>query len=157
MNSCSFTGHRKIEYSRIAPLEELLGRAVDYAYSQGCRSFYCGGAIGFDTMAAKAVLEKRIFHRDIRLIIVMPCEEQTLGWSDRNKDIYDYILSEADECICISKEYTKSCMRERNLYLAERCDMLVAYVGRNNSGSSQTLRFAESLGKTVYNLYKKLN
>jgi predicted Rossmann fold nucleotide-binding protein DprA/Smf involved in DNA uptake len=47
-------------------------------------------------------------------------------------------------------------MRERNFRLADRADILIAYVGHNRSGSAQTARMADNMGKTVYNLYKAL-
>lgn len=153
MEYCSFTGHRVIEYARIPALEALLDRAVEYAYGEGCRSFLCGGALGFDTMAAKTVISKRVKYNDVRLVMALPCKNQAEKWNRRARELYEYILSVADEIIYVSDEYTPSCMRDRNFYLAERCDMLISYVGRSNSGAAQTQRLAEKLGKRVYNLF----
>lgn len=155
MECCSFTGHRVIESEKASALEKLIDRAVEYAYGKGCRKFLCGGALGFDTMAAKTVISKRMKYSDIRLLMVLPCKNQAEKWSERARSMYEYTVSVADEVIYISESYTPSCMRERNLYLAEHCDMLVAYVGRRNSGAAQTLRFAERLKKSVYNLFGK--
>ena len=47
MESCAFSGHRAIPASSGPALRDLLMRAINYAYEQGCRTFYCGGAIGF--------------------------------------------------------------------------------------------------------------
>ena len=47
-------------------------------------------------------------------------------------------------------------MRERNFALANAADILIAYVGRGVSGAAQTVRFADNLGKTIYNLYPTL-
>lgn len=155
MRCCSFTGHRIIDPARYKALENLLDRAIEYSYDEGCRTFLCGGALGFDTMAAKVLISKRMKYSDVRLVMVLPCKNQAEKWSERDRELYEYTLSVADETVYISDEYTPSCMKERNLYLAERCDMLIAYVGRSNSGAAQTVRFAEKLGKAVYNLYGK--
>ena len=155
MEYCSFTGHRIIAPEKASSLEMLLDRAVEYAYSEGCRTFLCGGALGFDTMAAKIVISKRIKYSDIRLLMVLPCKNQAERWSNRARSMYEYTVSVADEVIYISESYTPSCMRDRNLYLAEYCDMLIAYVGRSNSGAAQTMRLAEHFGKRVYNLFGK--
>jgi predicted Rossmann fold nucleotide-binding protein DprA/Smf involved in DNA uptake len=48
-------------------------------------------------------------------------------------------------------------MRERNKMLAERADLVISYVGRARSGSAQTAKMAQRLGKTVYNLYPTLD
>ena len=156
MKNCSFTGHRQIENAYIIKLEEMLSRAIDYVYSEGCRTFFCGGALGFDTMAAKAVISKRILHRDMRLVIVIPCKNQSESWSERAKLTYDYILSSADEVIYVADGYTADCMRKRNLMLAESCDVMIAFASKYRSGAGQTVRMAQNMNKTVYNLYKSV-
>ena len=157
MKGCSFTGHRDIAPERMKRLENLVERAIAYAYGEGCRNFYSGGALGFDTLCAKAVLKFRIKNPDARLVMVLPCISQADGWDRRQISTYEYILSCADEVIYTSEEYTDGCMKKRNAYLAEVCDILIAYSGRERSGSAQTVRMAQKLGKTVYNLYKTVN
>ena len=157
MKNCSFTGHRSIPYSHEERLSSLLGRAIAYAYEEGCRNFYTGGAIGFDTMAARQLISFRISHRDVKIIVAVPCKDQDAMWTDAQKDNYAFILSNADEIIFVSEEYTKDCMRKRNEYLADVCDILIAYSGRSSSGSAQTVRMAEARGKTVYNLYPNVS
>jgi hypothetical protein len=67
--------------------------------------------------------------------------------------MYEYLLSVSDEVIYIADEYYDGCMKERNMKLAELCDILIAYVARSNSGAAQTVRMASAMGKSVYNLY----
>ena len=62
---CSFTGHRKIELRHRENIYSMIERAVAYAYREGCRRFYTGGAVGFDTLAARAVINFRISHPDV--------------------------------------------------------------------------------------------
>lgn len=154
--ACSFTGHRQIKKTHTEALFGLIEKAVAYAYSEGCRVFYSGGAVGFDTLAARSVIRFRLRHPDIRLILLLPCVNQDERWTDEQRESYEYILASADEVEYVSEEYTDSCMRERNFLLANRADILVAYVGHSRSGSAQTARMADSMGKTVYNLYKAL-
>ncbi len=153
MRSCSFTGHRIIPENHIEKLEALLRRAIDFAYAEGCRNFYTGGALGFDTMAAKQLINYRMRFSDVRIIVAVPCRTQSERWSYSEREMYDYILSNADEVIFCSDEYTKDCMKKRNEYLAEVCDLLIAYSYKYTSGSAQTVRMATVLGKEVYNLY----
>ena len=153
MESCAFSGHRVIAPAKLAPLCDLLKRAIAYAYEQGCRSFFCGGAVGFDTLAAKEVILFRVKHPDVRLILMLPCADQSEGWNDLQRAAYDYILSEADEAVILSDTYSKGCMQKRNRALVERADMLICYVGREGSGSSQTLHLAEKKEISIYNLF----
>ena len=156
MKTCSFTGHRRIEPSHEKALSDLLSRAVNYAYENGCRRFIAGGAIGFDTLAAREVIKFRISHPDVTLVLALPCMNQDKSWSVRQKDAYAYTLSSADEVVYLSEEYTDTCMKERNSYLVFEADMLVAYVSRAASGAGQTLRMANAKGIKVYNLYAAL-
>ena len=157
MKACSFTGHRQIKYEHRARISELVARAIDYAYNEGCREFITGGALGFDTVAAREIVKFRLAHHDVRFIILIPCFEQDKKWSDAERRLYEYLLKEANEVIFVSEEYTDTCMKERNRRLAERADILIAYVGRQNSGAAQTVRMAEALGRRVYNLYPSLD
>ena len=155
-NACSFTGHRKIEDRHKAGIENMIARAVRYAYELGCRRFFSGGALGFDTLAAKEVIRFRMSHPDCTLGLILPCKNQNERWGDDDCRMYDYILAQADTVEYVSDEYTDSCMRERNGRLAVSCDVLIAYVGRERSGSGQTLRMAKELGIEVYNLFPAL-
>lgn len=150
---CSFTGHRVIDEGERERICDLLRSAIKYAYADGCRDFMTGGALGFDTLAAQEVIKFRLLHRDVRLILCLPCMDQADAWSDRHRSMYSYILEAADEVIYAVESYTDTCMRERNFILASKCDILIAYCLRQKSGSAQTLRMADSMGKEIINLY----
>ena len=156
MITCAFTGHRNVKDSHKTLLPNLLERAIGYAYEKGCRRFITGGALGFDTAAAREVLRFRISHPDVSLILFLPCLDQDAGWNLRQRDSYEYILHSADEIRYVSESYDKSCMKRRNRAMAEECDIMIAYVSRDYSGAAQTVRMATSLGKETYNLYPQL-
>lgn len=149
---CSFTGHRMIEEGERERISELLRTAIKYAYTDGCRDFMCGGALGFDTLTAQEIIKFRLQHRDVRLILCLPCMDQADAWSDRSRSMYSHILASADEIIYASESYTDTCMRERNFLLASKCDILIAYCKRPRSGAGQTVRMADSMGKEIINL-----
>lgn len=138
-------------------LPELLSRAINYAYENGCRTFMAGGAIGFDTLVAREVIRFRISHPDVTLKLALPCVNQEANWTEEQKSAYAYTLAAADEIIYISDEYTDTCMKERNRYLAEHADLLIAYVSRAASGAGQTVRMAKERGVRVYNLCAALD
>lgn len=156
IEGCAFTGHRQIKNEHKKHIGNLLSRAVDFAYSEGCRNFYTGGAVGFDTLAAREVIRFRLSHPDVRLIMLLPCHDQEAHWSRSQIESYEYTLSEADEIKYISDTYDSTCMIKRNVALAEAADIMIAYVGRGASGSAQTVGMARRMGKTVYNLYPSL-
>lgn len=150
--NCAFTGHRTVKPEHRAQLCDRLARAVEYVYSLGVRDFYTGGAVGFDTLAAREVLRFRITHPDVSLRLVLPCLNQDERWSDAQRERYSYVLQNAESVEYVAEEYTRGCMKERNRRLAELCDVMIAYVYRDGSGSSQTVRMARELGRQVYNI-----
>ena len=81
---CCFTGHRKMYMSDFevrSRLEELL----DVLISKGVIYYGCGGALGFDTIAAKCVIRARSKNPKVKLILVLPCKDQDKMWSDEDK------------------------------------------------------------------------
>ncbi len=155
MKTCSFTGHRSIDKDDMDTLPALIRRGIEYVYGLGVREFCLGGALGFDTMAAKEVISFRMSHPDTRLVLVLPCLDQTDMWSGQQRDMYDFILSQADLVEYTSDNYYKGCMRVRNQRLVDLADVVIAYLKRTTSGAAQTVRMAQAAGKTVYNLYGK--
>ena len=156
MTVCSFTGHRQIKSAHLPELSGIVARAIEYAYSKGCRKFITGGALGFDTVAAREIIKFRMSHTDVSFVLFLPCLNQDEKWSDRQRSLYEYLLSEANEIVYISEEYVDGCMKERNFRLAYEADILIAYVSRNNSGAAQTLRMARERGIEIYNLFSAL-
>ena len=155
---CSFTGHRTIEIRHRDRIRECLFEKIEEAYRLGCRNFYSGAAIGFDTLAALEVLRYKKTHPDVRLILLIPCIDQDKSWNDEQKLMYKRLKDLADEVEYISNStYYNGCMQRRNQALVDRCRVLISYVGRTRSGSAQTHRMAERDGKIVYNIFPELS
>ena len=152
INGCSFTGHREIRISDAEALPALLLRGIEYVYQRGCKNFYCGGALGFDTLAAEAVIAFRRKHKDVKLYLVIPCANQDERWNSAQRKKYAALLKSADGKECLAESYYDGCMQARNARLVELCDVVIAYLYRQNSGAGQTVRIAKNQGKTVYNL-----
>ena len=101
---CSFTGHRRIESRHKDRIDDLVYRAIAFAYESGCRTFLTGGALGFDTVAAKEVIRFKLSHPDVRLEIIMPCRNQSDSWSPEQISLYEYTLANADFVEYVSDE-----------------------------------------------------
>ena len=132
-------------------------RAINYAYDNGCRNFYCGGAVGFDTLAARQVILFRMSHPDVKLHLLLPCINQDKNWKSSEVRRYEHTLASADTISYVSEEYTKDCMKKRNERLVESCNILIAYVNKEYSGAAQTVRIANKVGVEIYNLYPTLD
>lgn len=133
-------------------LRRRLVEAVETLYSDGCRTFCAGGALGFDRMAADTVLALRQKYPDLRLLLMVPCRDQAARWSAGDRAIYERQLRDADEVRVLSERYFDGCMRERNRQMVAIASVCVAYVTSLHSGSAQTVRMAEARGIPVIHL-----
>ena len=81
--SCCFSGHRHLEWD--FSIEELK-RTIVSLIEKGYKIFIAGGALGFDTEVAVAVLQLKKKYKDIKLHIYVPCIGQESRWQ-KNKGV----------------------------------------------------------------------
>ena len=141
-NCCCFTGHRYVANAHIEKLNTRLPDIIKELAKSGVSDFITGGALGFDTLAAKAVLKERDKNPDIRLILALPCREQAARWRKKDIDLYNEILSMADEVIYVSEEYTNACMLKRNRFMVEHSTHCVFYMSAPRGGTAYTVKYA---------------
>lgn len=68
-------------------------------------------------MAALTILKLKEKYMHIKLILVLPCENQTYKWQQKDIEIYNDIKSKCDKYVYISKYYYDGCMLKRNKHL----------------------------------------
>ena len=150
--SCSFTGHRIIPSQDAAAVKERLYKAVSYLVKGGYTDFLCGGALGFDMMAAIEVIRYKKENGNIRLILALPCKNWDSRWNSKSREIYKKIIEKADSVIYVSEEYTPYCMHKRNRYLIDNSKVCIAYYAGGGGGTAYTVKYAMDRGTQVYNL-----
>lgn len=155
--TCCFTGHRNIPESEYIGLKKALRELVGILAKRGIIYFGCGGARGFDLLAAETVLEMKRFYPDIKLIMVYPFKNQTQFWSRKDTEAYNTIKAQADKQVYISDEYTNSCMMMRNRHLVNNSRYCICYFTGINSGTENTVCYAARHGLTIINLAENLN
>ena len=84
--SCCFTGHRQIAPADEPTLKAALKEQAIRLIGHGVTHFYCGGALGFDTLAAACILELKKQNSDIRLLLALPCRGQEKYYNKYTKD-----------------------------------------------------------------------
>ena len=150
--SCCFTGHRNIPQRKSGQIQERLRNEIVTAIQDGYTFFYAGGAIGFDTMAAQAVLELKAQYPYIKLILALPCVNQTDGWEQSDIDENERIRVLADEVIYTSEEYKKGCMHKRNRYLVDHSSLCICYMTRKSGGTAYTVKYAKNKEIAIVNI-----
>ena len=152
VQTCCFTGHRVIPSGEKETIRHLLETAIEKAIQDGYRFFGAGGALGFDTLAAQTVLTLKQQYPHIRLILVLPCVDQTTGWKQDDIDEYERIRALADKVVYTSREYTSGSMHKRNRHLVDNSSLCICYLTKLSGGTAYTVRYAESKGVYVRNI-----
>lgn len=147
-----FTGHRTIPESDRSGIIISLQQVMEDAFRMGFRRFLCGGAVGFDTIAALEVLAFRESHPSVRLIIAVPCRSQPLYWPLRDREIYQSVLDRANEVRILSDHYYNGCMQARNHYMVNHSSLCVCYMKQMKGGTWSTVRYAMHRGIRIINL-----
>lgn len=143
-----FSGHRVL-YDPKAEVEKSIESAVRKCIAGGSEIFMTGGALGVDTIAALTIIRLQKEYPHIRLVLVLPCppEQQTLKWTQKQKDEYENILKQANEVRIISPNYSDDCMRKRNRYMVDNSGKLIYYLRSAYGGTKYTVKYAEKDSK----------
>ena len=151
--TCCFTGHRDLPQRDHAAIQKRLESEITNLIHQGIRYFGAGGALGFDAMAAQAVLSLKEQHPQIKLILVLPCKNQTKDWPEKDIKIYDQILQQADKVVYVSENYDSDCMQKRNRHLVDGSAVCLCYLTETKSGTASTVDYAKQQGLRILNLH----
>ena len=111
-----------------------------------------GGALGFDCLAAETVLRLREKYPKLRLILVLPCKDQTRGWKAEDKNKYEEIRQRADKTVYTSEVYATGCMHKRNRHLVNCSSVCVCYQTQSRGGTAYTVNYARAHGLSIFNM-----
>lgn len=154
--TCCFTGHRNIPANEYEKIENTLEETIISLIKKGVCYFGAGGALGFDTMAALTILKLKEKYPHIKLILVLPCENQTYKWQQKDIDIYENIKSKCDKYVYTSKNYYNGCMFKRNKHLVNNSKYCICYLTKKTGGTAFTVNYAIKNDLTVINIANNL-
>ncbi len=158
----SFSGHRSEKLpknkSQIDVLKQNLYRQIDIAIYEGYENFLFGACYGFDLICAEQVLVRKQVIKPtdpivIKLIAVVPFEEQAAKWNDHDRTIYFDTLSNCDEVITLNTHFKIGCYYERNRYMIDNSSKLICYYNGSGGGTGYTVEYAENQSKPIINLF----
>jgi uncharacterized phage-like protein YoqJ len=147
-----FTGHRTIPMLKKWKIEKKLKETLEALIENGYCYFGAGGALGFDTIAAQTVLGLKKKHPEIKLILVLPCKNQTRGWEEKDVSVYESIIEQADKVVYTQEHYDRGCMFKRNRHLVDNSSVCVAYLTEEKGGTAYTVNYANQKGVKVINI-----
>ncbi|MBQ9083545.1 MAG: DUF1273 family protein [Clostridia bacterium] len=140
--TCCFTGHRELDEDE-GEIKNRLRTIIRLLIAKNIIYYISGAAKGFDLLAAETVLELRKEFPQIRLVLEIPCRNQSQGWGDIDQKRYQQILQSADETQILSEHYFRGCMQKRNRVMVEKSAICVCYRRRFSGGTQYTVAYAE--------------
>lgn len=157
---CCFSGYRpskfpfqlKKENADFEVLYRNLSTTISALIDDECAVFYTGMASGFDIIAAETVLKFKDKHSLVKLIAVVPFEEQEKSYSADWKSRYETVLSACDEVVVLSKEYHAGCYQNRNKYMVDNSDYVVTWYDGKPGGTRNTLNYAQKKKRYIVNV-----
>ena len=150
---CCFTGHRpyKLGISEYKA-KELISKAVDIMIEKGYTTFISGMAQGVDMWAAEVVLSKRESNTDIFLIAASPYKNIENKWGEKDKNLYNHIINNADKVEYLCDHYVPYCFQLRNNWMVNHSTMVIAAYNNEDGGTKNTIKYAIQNGVSVYNI-----
>ena len=152
-NACCFTGHRNIRKEDEEKIRAGIREQVLIQLEHGIVTFYVGGAVGFDMLAAEVLLELREQEgKALRLVSVLPFLEWRERWPAEEKEREDRILERSDEISFMDGKIIRRTYLDRDRKMVDHSSVCIAYCTRRNGGTAYTVRYALKKGLAVINL-----
>ena len=151
-----FTGHRTINgqyYDRENYTEHWLAvwqstvSIVHRLWQQGHKDFISGGALGFDQLAANAVLYIKNHQVDINLWMALPFPGFERKWPAKSQTALVTIVGQADHMFYIDpqSDYKPWKMQKRNKWMVDNSQYVVGlYLDDKTGGTLNCLKYVMS-------------
>lgn len=156
MTILAATGHRpnKLGGYGIPAMRKLEHFARSYLKSrpeiiQGNLHLISGMALGWDTAWALAAIELQI-----PFIAAVPFTGQERQWPTESQKMYGLILQKASTVVLVSEGlYAPTMMQERNEWMVDHCDEVVALWDGSRGGTYNCIQYAKKFNKPIINLW----
>lgn len=153
--TCCFSGHRELPAEKVQQLATEIEKAVrDLIVKHGVCYFGVGGAIGFDTLAAKVLFQMRKSEfPQIKVILVYPFDGYTRWWTREQKREYRMLLPKYDKVVCVVDQAGKEAYLWRNRHLVDGSGYCIYYCTRKDGGTAYTVAYAKTRGLHMIGLH----
>lgn len=157
---CCFTGYRPSKFpfklqnddAEYSLFIKRLYTTIESLIEDECFVFYSGMAMGFDIIAAEAVLNFKEKMPNIKLICAVPFENQEISFPAEWKKRYRHIINSCDDVLVLSQEYYNGCYQNRNKFMVDSSDYILTWYDGLKGGTRNTLLYAEKTKKYIVNL-----
>ena len=150
LHRCCFSGHRPEKLNEPeAEIKRWLSEQIDHAIAAGYTTFISGCAMGVDLWAAQIVFQKKQQNPSLRLIAATPWPGFSNKWSMAWQVQYSDLLKNADLVVPISKHYHNSVFQQRNEWMVDHSNRIIAYYNGAPGSTKDTIDYAAGKGIEV--------
>ena len=158
ISACALSGHRPSRFhfgydeshEDCMKIKATLREQIEFLVEKNVTIYYSGMAMGIDLWAASIVLDLKSSNANIHLNAAIPCRTQADRWPLEQQEFYYDILDKCGHVTTLYEKYTRSCMFERNRYMVDRSDYLLAvYDGNAKGGTAYTTDYARKKGREI--------
>lgn len=147
--SACFTGHRasKMPYNTISKehekLENVLKEEITKQIRLGVSEFYCGVMNGIDELSALMIMHlEESLGTTANLNLVIPYKGIEKSYNDIQLEHFEWSKRRAKTVTVLHDKYVNECFRERNQYMIDRSDFLIAVQMPNDRNSVTQMAIA---------------
>ncbi len=152
----SFTGHRPESFENyseendaIIDIKNRLYDQIKSAISQGYVYFAGGGARGADIWVGEAVIKLKKIYPHIKLVTIIPHENQAKSWSHSWQERYDNLMENSDFVAVVSPGFSYASFHIRNRFLVDHSSLLIGVYNGSKGGTQSTLEYAQKKEKKI--------
>lgn len=118
---------------------------------RGYDTFYTGMRWGVDLIFGELVASLKEQHPHIKLIGVLPFEDMHIKWHVSYQERFFTLIEACDDIVVLNRRFQKDCYKQRNEYLVEHAEHLIAVFDERyrRSGTLQTINLAMKKGRTI--------
>lgn len=160
IHAVAFTGHRKLEGKYPpSPKWEAVSQAVRelalsfVATGYDITHFCSGGALGFDQVAASAVIKLREQGFPVTLTFALPFPGFEVRWPEKSQANLKSLCRQANKVVFVDNEprYFPWKMQKRNEYMIDRAQSVIAlmYPAVKKGGTLNAVKYAEKKNRDI--------
>lgn len=111
-----------------------------------------GGALGWDQALADAAIRL-----DLPLILALPFEGFECKWPRSSQEFLHSLMNPADVVFVCEPGYAPWKMQERNKWMVDNCNTLLALWNGTDGGTHNCIKYANSVGRQIINAWDRYN
>lgn len=151
LHRCCFSGHRPEKlYEDPETVKAWLSKQIDEAISSGYTTFISGCAMGVDIWSGQIILQKKAKNPQLHLIAATPWPRFAARWNEEWQNQYNELLKSADLVVNVCDHYHNGVFQQRNVWMVDHSNRLIAYYNGSPGGTRNTIEYAEKKHIEIY-------